>query len=566
MRYSKMLRIFSLVIVIAMLAMAVPVTAQTRFIEIEPEEGTIGSEVVVVGEGFNASSESSDKYAILYFSSQEASEVDDIDSDVTVYEIIRDGIWLDYDGAFEEEFTVPERLDDGEDEDDYEDVTAGTYYVYLCHYLNTVPPTVATRIRAVAEFTVIGGKIKIDPDEGPVGVEVEIIGSEFAADEEITVSYDDTEIDIESGDDETDKNGEFECTIFIPESTAGEHTITVAVGGSEAEAEFIVEPELVLDPTSGDAGAEVSVSGTGFGRRSDVGVYFNNVGVATKTTGSGGSFEATFTVPEVGAGIYDVEAEDDDRNLFVAKFTVTGSEPTQPAPSPTPPPATTAVNLSTTSGQAGSDLIITGAGFQPGGIVTIKFGDEVLDTMATDASGIFVAVIKVPSAKAGEHTISISDGTNTEELTFTLKAEPPPIPGPLLPKMGGKVKTPVVFDWEDVAAAAGPVSYDLQVATDEDFDGGSMVLEKMELVASEYATSEAESIALADGDTLYYWRVRAVDAMGNEGEWSGAGEFYVKKPFSFPTWATYTLLGLGGLILFAVGYWMGRRTAYYYTF
>jgi hypothetical protein len=297
-------------------------------------------------------------------------------------------------------------------------------------------------------------------------------------------------------------------------------------------------------------------------------VYFDADAVATTTTDSDGSFEATFIVPELDGGIYDVEAEDEDGNLDTAKFTVTVPEPTQPTqPTPsTPPTSPTAVNLSTTSAEAGSDLIITGAGFQPAGIVTIKFDDEVLDTMAADASGIFVAVVKVPSAKAGEHTISISDGISTEEVTFTLKAEPLPIPTPLLPKMGVKAKTPVVFDWEDVDVAAEPVSYDLQVATDDDFDEDSMVLEETGLIASEYATSEAESIALVDEDTVYYWRVRAVDAMDNEGEWTGAGEFYVSKPFSFPTWAIYTLLGLGGLILFAVGYWMGRRTAYYYTF
>jgi hypothetical protein len=223
------------------------------------------------------------------------------------------------------------------------------------------------------------------------------------------------------------------------------------------------------------------------------------------------------------------------------------------------------LNISATSGKVGSDLIITGAGFEAAGTVTIKFGDEVLDTVLADASGIFVAILKVPSRKAGEYPINISDGTNTEERTFTLEAVPPPIPEPLLPKMGVKAKTPVIFDWESVTAEAEPVSYALQVATDKDFDEGSILLEKTDLVASEYATSESESLELAERETAYYWRIRAIDADENEGEWTGAGEFYVSKSFSFPKWALYTLLGLGGLVLFAVGYLMGRRTAYYYT-
>ncbi len=565
MKKVNILRLIALVVVMTMLAMAIPATAATRFIELDPEEGTIGSTVVVVGEGFNQSTETTDKYAVMYFSSQEATEVDDIDSDVTVYKIVRDGIWLDEDGEFETDFTVPEELDDGEDEDDYEDVTAGTYYVYVCHYLSTSPPTVATRIRAKAEFTVIGGLVEIDPEEGPVGTEVEIIGSEFAAEENIEISYDDDEVDIESGDDETDDDGEFACTIFIPESTAGDHTITVTVGSSEEEAEFTVEPELVLNPTSADVGDEVSVSGTGYGRRSDVMVFFEADAVATTTADSDGSFSVTFTVPELDGGIYDVEAEDDDGNLDAAKFTVTTAEP-PPAPEPTPAPSSTVLDVSTTSGKAGSDFIVTGAGFVAGGMVTIEFDGEVLDTVAADASGIFFAPLKVPSRKAGDYAITASDGTSTEEVTFTVEAVPPPTPNPLLPEMGVKAKTPVIFDWEEVTATAEPVSYTLQVATDDDFAQASIVLEKTGLSLSEYVATEAESLELAARESAYYWRVRAIDAADNEGEWTGGGQFYVSKPFSFPKWAIYTLLGLGGLVLFAVGYWMGRRTAYYYTF
>jgi hypothetical protein len=567
MRYNKILRIFSLVIVVAMLVMAMPVTAQTRSVELDPEEGTVGSTVRAVGEGFNKSTEDTDRYAVIFFSSEEASTLDDIDDDVTTYEVIRDGVYLDTNGKFDIDFTVPVELNDGDDD---EDVSAGTYYVYVCHY--NLDATISPRIRAVAEFTVIGGDIAIDPEEGPVGTEVEISGDNFAGREDIEIYYADEELDIESGDDKTDSSGEFTTIVLIPKSTAGANTIRVVVGNSEAEAEFAVETEILLDPTSGNVGTDALVSGTGFARRSDVVVYLNNVGVATKTTGTKGSFEATITIPELGAGIYDVEAEDEEGNMDTAKFTVTVSESTQPSPSPSPAPApapspsTTALNISATSGKVGSALIITGAGFEASGTVTIKFGDTVLDTVTADASGIFVAMLKVPAGKAGEHTITVSDGVNTNEVTFTLEVVPPPIPMPLLPKMGVKAKTPVAFDWEDVAVEAKPATYALQVATDKDFDEDTIVLEKTGLADSKYTTTEAESIALAGREAVYYWRVRAVDAADTEGEWTGAGEFYVKKSFSFPQWALYTLMGLGALVLFGVGYWMGRRTAYYYTF
>jgi len=570
MKFTKMLRLIGVIIVIAMLAIAVPATPvkAVRTLTLVPEEGSIGEEITIIGEGFSKSTDETERSAIIYFSRDEATPADDIDSDITVYNILDGWEYLDTDGEFETTVTIPTRLDDGEDEDDYEDVTSGTYYVSLCYYLPNTS-TLASRIMAVAEFTVIGGDIAIDPDEGPVGTEVEITGEEFLGKEDLVITYDDDEIDIESGDDDTDSGGEFACTVLIPESTAGAHTIKVTVGGSDAEAEFTVEPEMVLDPTSGKAGSDVSVSGTGFARRSDVVVYFDADAVATDTTDTDGSFDTTFAVPELDKGIYDVEAEDDDGNLDTAKFTITVPEPaqpTQPTPAPGPIPSPTAINISATSGKVGSDFVITGAGFQAGGTVTIKFNDAVLDTVTADASGGFVTIVKVPSAKAGEHTITISDGTNTEEVTFTIEAVPPPIPMPLLPEMGVKVKTPVSFDWENVDVAAEPATYSLQVATDEDFDKADIVLEKTGLTESEYETTEAESIALAGREGAYYWRVRAVDDAENEGEWTGAGEFYVSKPFSFPKWALYTLMGLGALVLFAVGYWMGRRTAYYYSF
>lgn len=568
MKYTKILRVFSIVIILSLLLVVIPATpAYAADIVIVPEEGTIGSKVTVAGEDFNKSTSTTDKYALVYFSSQEASLIDDIDEDVDIYEIVKDGIWLDENGEFEITFTVPDALEDGDDE---EDVTTGTYYIYVCHYLSTSPPTIAPRIRAIAEFNVIGGEIEIDPDEGPVATEVEITGAEFSSEEEITIEYDGDEIDIADGDDETDDDGEFSSIIFIPESTAGDHTITVTVAGSEVEAEFTVEPEIIISPTSGEAGEEVTVSGTGFGRRQEVVVYFNSAGVAALDTDSAGSFDATFDVPELEADIYDVEVEDEDENLDTAKFTITVSAAPSPAPSPAPAPAPapepspTTISLNPTSGPVGTDVIIGGAGFEAEGSVTIEYDGKELDTVNTDSTGIFVAIFKVPTSKSGEHTITISDGTNTEEVTFTVESEPPPVPAPLLPEMGVKLKPPISFDWKDVTADNPPVTYTLQVATDKGFSASSMVLERKGLTKSEYDVTEEEAVELVGREAPYYWRVRAVDAADSEGEWTGAGEFYVTKPFGLPNWAIYTMLGLGGLILFGIGYWMGRRTAYYY--
>jgi hypothetical protein len=578
MRYTKMLRLFTIVIVLSLLLIALPVTpAYAASIDITPEEGIIGTTVTVTGTDFNKSTDESDKYAVVYFSSEEATTSDDIDTpdiagDVTTYEKVKDAIYLDTEGAFEITFTVPARLTDGDDD---KDVTGGTYYIYVCHYLSMSPPTLSPRIRAVAEFTVIAGEITIDPEKGPGGTEVEINGTDFTDKEDITFKYDGASIDIKRGDDQTDSNGDFTSYILIPESAAGEHKVAVEVAGNEVEATFTVEPEMVIKPTSGEAGTTVTVSGTGFGRRQEVVVYFKGAGVATITTDSAGSFDTTFKVPDLEKGIaYDVEAEDEDENLDKVKFTIAvpatptpTPSPSTPAPTPTPTPpvpSLVAAEISATSGKVGADIVVTGAGFKANSPVTVKFDDKELAVTNADANGLFIALVKVPSSKSGERTISITDGTSTKKLTFTVESVPPSIPAPLLPAMGGKVKPPLIFDWAEVTADNPPATYALQVATDDNFAADSIVLEKEGLTKSEYTLTEAEMAGLVGQEAAYYWRIRAVDSTGNEGDWTGAGKFYVTPPFGIPKWALYTLLGLGGLALFAIGYWMGRRAAYYY--
>jgi len=575
MKYAKTFRLLGIAIVLALLLIvaipAAPALA-VRGISLNIDEGKVGDEISISGTDFNQSTEETDRYATIYFSSQEANTTDAIDNEVTIYEKVRSAVWLDENGDFGSDYTsttvifdVPLILNDGAAN---EDVTAGTYYVYICHYLYP-------QIRAVATFTVVGGEIAIDPDEGPVGTDVEIIGSEFAGSQDIIIEFDGREIDVNDieGDIETESDGDFESFILIPESTAGTKTITITVSGGEVTADFTVEPDITLDKTSGEAGATVTVSGTGFGRRSDVVIYFNNIGVATRTTSSKGSFDTTFTVPaDLSANIYTIEVEDGDDNLDTVGFTVIvpsqpeppPTPPTPPTPPPPPPPSTSGSLSPTTTGNIGTDLIVSGTGFEAGAKVTVKYDDEEVSTATTTDQGILIAAFKVPISKSGDHTVSASDGTNTLELTFTVESTVPEAPPPLLPEMGVTVKSPITFDWKDITDDSPPVTYTLQIATDDDFDAKNIVLEKKGLAESEYILTELEELELGGLQTPYYWRVNATDAASNEGEWTGAGEFYASTPFALPSWAIYTMIGVGGLLLFAIGYWLGRRTAFYY--
>ena len=528
----------AIAIILALLVVVIPASPAlaAESIRVSPTKGEIGDKIRVTGSGYTPG-----ERVYIYFSSQEAEERDQMDDDVTAYERVETD-YPDEDGYISEYFLVPEKLTDGDDE---EDVRGGEYYIYVTY-------SDSDRIEAVDEFTV--RDIELDPSEGPVGTEVEISGVGFDTNEDIEyIKYDDEEIDIASGDEETDSDGAFTCTIIIPEDIAGAHTILVRDDSrNEAEAEFTVEPEIVVDPTSGLIGDIVSVSGTGFAKSQDVTIYFNDV-IMTLISGTAetdyyGSFaNLRFTVPAVEPATYEIEAEDEDGNTAKAE-----AEFILP----------TTAEMSPTTGNIGTEVTVSGSGFVADGIATIKYGDNEVAKAPIDSDGAFSATFSAPVSEGGEHIVTVSDDTNSKSFTFTMESEAPSIPAPLLPEQGIKIEgeAAAYFDWEDVEDPSG-VTYTLQIASDADFT--TIVLEKKGLTRSKYTLTEAEKLPPVKKEAPYYWRVKAIDDASNEGEWSGTGSFYVGSVFTMPSWIIYALFGVGALLFGILGFWMGRRTAYF---
>jgi hypothetical protein len=135
--------------------------------------------------------------------------------------------------------------------------------------------------------------------------------------------------------------------------------------------------------------------------------------------------------------------------------------------------------------------------------------------------------------------------------------------------MGGKAGSKAYFDWDDVTTDIDghsekslPITYQLQVSTDENFT--DIVLDIKDIETSEYTLTEDEALESTSDETpYYYWRVRALDAASNASKWTGAGKFEVGFTFSFPGlsgWVLYVLIGVGAVVLFFVGLWVGRRS------
>ncbi|MFC1897663.1 IPT/TIG domain-containing protein [Chloroflexota bacterium] len=403
MKYCKnIIHITAITIILSLMVTVLPVSpvlAAGEDITLDPEEGEIEERIDIEGEDFEESwetpTDSYDSEVDIYFSSQEADVSDEIDDEIENYERVRSGVNVDDNGQFDTYFYVPDELTDGEDD---EVVYGGTYYVHITYDGDD-------EIVAVAEFIVIAAEIELDPNKGPVGAEVEITGIDFADSEDITVEFDDYDLDIESGDDETDNDGEFECTVIIPKATAGEHAIIV-IDDSDilAEAYFTVEPEIIVSTDRTALGDSITVSGTGFGEEVDYVVYLDNDEVFDYETDEHGSFVSVFIVPTLSASTYDVEILDDDDNSAEAVFSIDE----------------VIISISPPNGHAGTEVTVSGTGFIPNKSASIAFNNSNVDNTTIDSFGSLNASFIVPSLARGNYPVKVSDGTNTEEVTFTI--------------------------------------------------------------------------------------------------------------------------------------------------
>jgi len=527
MKYRQICRRLALSMVIALLLSVFAAgSAAAASVRLDPNEGKIGQWVVIKHTGSET--------VRFYFSSNKADIGDEIDSQVRAYMRINSDTT---------DFKVPDRLEDGTHK---EDVHGGEYYVYAVR--------ANKEIVAIATFTIIGGEIWLEPEEGSVGDEVEISGEGLRREQAIAVEYDDEVIDIISGDTMTDSEGKFTCTVVIPDGLMGEHVIIVAdQSGDQPEVVFTVEPKITLVPPQQEGGKEVEVIGAGF--RAEYAITLTLDGNRVDTTpyyvetNYRGGFNCVFTAP-----LYDspttikVVASDRNINKAEAQLMVLGGIRLSPATAASSP------------GHAGMELTIYGVGFASGAAVTITYneGDAVIatETAAADANGNFTTVFTVPPSVAGSHVIKATDGPTTSTATFIMESEVPPVPVAQLPETAGTAEEKARFDWGDVTDPSG-VSYTLQVASDVNFN--TILVEKESLPLSEYTLTEGEKLAPA-GQKAYYWRVKAVDGAANEGGWSTVGLFYVgfsRTAMSGVVW--YILYGVIGLVLAGLVFWFYRR-------
>ena len=379
---------------------------------------------------------------------------------------------------------------------------------------------------------VVNPNIDVSPTSGPPGSSVTVTGSGFGGGETgITITFDNKPA---APGISANSLGNWSGTFTVPASSSGSHSISAygsfTLAGSLPGVAFMVNPNIAVNSTNGIPGSSVTVIGSGFAAgETGITITFDGNQVASGiSANSQGNWRGTFTVPASSLGSHTVRAGGSITQAVSLGGTNFGVTP--------------GITLNPASGYVGGTVQISGSGFAANSPLTFTYDDNEIpaEGATTDATGSFVKSFVAPKSKAGNHTVSVTDGQrNSAKATFNMDSTPPPVPVPLSPGDGARLGilgdiTPT-FTWSTVADPSG-VIYTLQVDTFSDFS--QPVLDKTDIPTSHYTLTATE--ALPRGQ--YYWRVKAIDGASNESPWS---QVRLLKAGLMPLWALVLIIVVG---------------------
>jgi len=247
-------------------------------------------------------------------------------------------------------------------------------------------------------------RIVLTPASGGFENEISIMGDGFRDLSDITILFDGSDITPFPAP-QTNELGSFDSEFWVPSFPNGTYTVTVLdFWGNSASGNFTVVPLLryAFPDASGAPFSLVAINGFGFGSSVNITVYFDTVNVSPYpwySTGSDGSFQLPFFVPDVPDGTYMITANDTDGNAAHVHYVV---------PSPI---------LALTPNRAfGSSLITArGVGFMPRAPVLLYLEDvamtQLIDLMwmspnlIVQVDGSFAYSFVVPVSAPGVYSV-----------------------------------------------------------------------------------------------------------------------------------------------------------------
>jgi hypothetical protein len=264
---------------------------------VDPEDGPVGTNVTVTGQGF---AEDEESIELRYYLASN-------------YETVAENIHADENGSWETSFLVPSSAQGN-------------------HRIDAKGETSALSVVKDATFKVTPS-ISLADSSGSPGQNITMTGHGFyAGDRYIKILFagEEAETEIIRADD----NGHWQGNFTVPEMPIGTYNVTaegeLTPGGDVTLLSFEIKPGLVLSPNEGHVGTDLTVTGYGFPINEDVNIMYDGSQIETAETDDQGSFEAGFVVPRSQHGARQVAARDAAGNNATTIFTMESTPPGTP--------------------------------------------------------------------------------------------------------------------------------------------------------------------------------------------------------------------------------------------
>ena len=375
-------------------------------------------------------------------------------------------------------------------------------------------------------------QIAVTPTSGTVGQAVKVEGTGFASEEaDIEITFDG---ELRKEDVFADVDGSWSATITVPICTCGRYIIDASGSATRArdvpDVTFTLVPGISVQPVSAYVGDTIAVKGGGFAPgETGIRVSLDGESVATGTIAADdhGCWESSFSLPASAYGSH----------------TVSASGQTTAAVSTTVNTLAQITELSRDEGAPGDSVTLTGNGFHGSQDLTVTIGGvaasgEIQNSASNGNVNITFRVPKGSPAGGQQLVVTDEDGA-TDEVDFTVTEKTlSTTPLPISPKDSTLRSGKVTFVWQGVTGNTG-YTYTLEIVGHWSKSG---------IEGSTYTLTDTETVTEGLDKGTYSWRVKLVDAYGNESPWSDPVEFKVSP---IPTWV-WVVVGLVVLIVLMV--------------
>jgi hypothetical protein len=465
-------------------------------VQIDPDEGPVGTVVTLSGCGFGASQSIQVKFE---------------DASIQTTQTTSSGSW-----PTTITYTIPD--------------TPGGDYDFVVE-VNGVAWT-SESFEVTPEITA--------PSSGTAGHTIQVEGTGFQSNERnIKITFDGKVVQTNTPIVASDK-GRWTATIGVPLVQRGTHTIDASGDKTSASnvpgiEDFVVGAGILVEtPGPYHVDDPITIAGGGFAAgETGIKVTFGGQtiysGIKAKQDGT---WEYPFDLPPTAYGTHDVAASGDITTPVTASLSVQSR----------------ILQINPKSGAPGDLVSLTGDGFGSNQQPTVTLGGLPAsgNIQPSLSNGNLVISFRVPKdVVEGTGILAVTDGSGasaSDEFTVTKKILST-TPLPVSPRNGSTLRSRVVtFRWQGVPNGTDfTYTYTLELSRTA---GGGSFWSLNNISASNYTWSEDDPLE----NGTYYWRVKMTDNYGNESPWSDSSSFNVSP---IPTWV-WVVIGLVVLIVLMV--------------